>query len=132
MIRITHFIFSVLAAVVLLLSAASAHAAGFTLTYSGPNLSGTLFLNATANGDGTYTVISATGSQTFGGMTQTVTGLVPLNGISPSIFYISMNPPHYYRGVFRSLIVGPYSSTLLACPNPSAFITTAPAFMGVG
>lgn len=79
---------TVLAAIFLsLLFAEGAHAAGFTLTYSGPNVSGTIFLVATPNGDGTFTVISASGSQTLGGQTLAVSGVIPLVDGSLSRYY---------------------------------------------
>jgi pimeloyl-ACP methyl ester carboxylesterase len=88
MIHVARSMVTVLAAIFLsLLFAEGAHAAGFTLTYSGPNVSGTIFLVATPNGDGTFTVISATGSQTLGGQTLAVSGVIPLVDGSLSRYY---------------------------------------------
>ena len=96
---------SVFAAVALLLFAGRAHAAGFTLTYSGPTVTGTIFLNATPNGDGTFTVTSASGSQTFNGVAQTVTGVVPLIDGSLSRFYIG---EYHYFGYDNLLMPGSF------------------------
>jgi hypothetical protein len=69
---------------------AQAQSRQFILTYSGPTVSGNILLTATANGDGTFTVGAASGSQTFNNGTQTVTGLILPNVSYPtqSKFYI--------------------------------------------
>ena len=96
MIRVARSTVTVLAAIFLsLLFAEGAHAAGFTLTYSGPNVSGTIFLVATPNGDGTFTVISASGSQTLGPLTQAVSGVIPLTDGSLSRFYIGTTGSYF-------------------------------------
>jgi pimeloyl-ACP methyl ester carboxylesterase len=90
MIQAARSMVTVLAAIFLsLLFAAAADAAGFTITYSGPAVSGTITVIATPNGDGTFTVISASGSQNFNGITQTVTGIIPLTDGANSRFYFS-------------------------------------------
>lgn len=50
--------------------------AEFELIYSGPNISGDAFLGATDNGSGSFTVTSITGTQTLGGVSQNITGLI--------------------------------------------------------
>jgi len=52
----------------------------FELIYSGANISGDAFLTATSNGSGVFTVTSISGTQTLGGVTQTITGLIGPNG----------------------------------------------------
>src|ERR1700722_6541992 len=96
MIRVARSTVTVLAAIFLsLLFAQGAHAAGFTLTYSGPNVSGTIFLVATPNGEGTFTVISASGSPTLGPLTQAVSGVIPLTDGSLSRFYIGTTGSYF-------------------------------------
>ena len=58
--------------------------ADFELTYSGANISGDAFLSAADNGNGSFTVTSITGTQTLGGVAQTITGLIAPTSASPS------------------------------------------------
>src|SRR5580698_1827253 len=96
MIRVARSTVTVLAAIFLtLLLAGSTYAAGFTITYSGPNLSGSVSVIATPNGDGTFTVISASGSQTLGPLTQAVSGVIPLTDGSLSRFYIGTGGSYF-------------------------------------
>jgi hypothetical protein len=55
---------------------AEAQTNGFNLTFSGPNFTGSIFLSATPNGDGTFTVTSAKGVETLSGGTLNITGVV--------------------------------------------------------
>ena len=63
----------------------------FNLTYSGPTFSGNILLTGTPNGDGTFTVTAASGSQAVNGGTLTVTGVVPPTASygTESLFYIA-------------------------------------------
>jgi hypothetical protein len=77
----------VLAGLALLFCAVGAHADSFLLTYSGTNISGSLTLDATANGGGAYTVTSASGWQVLDGTLETVTGLVSTAAANPYFYY---------------------------------------------
>lgn len=78
-----------LTVLVLSLLGVKAHADSFQLTYSGPNISGTLSLVAVDNGNGTETVVSGTGTQTLEGVTQAVS--VIADTVAPPA--ISFYPP---------------------------------------
>jgi hypothetical protein len=97
----------VIAAIALLFSAATVRADNFTLTYSGTNglgvtdISGTVYLTASNNGNGTYTVTSIGGSQTLlvGGVdeTQTISNIqlptTPPAGTYNGTAYSAYNAP---------------------------------------
>jgi hypothetical protein len=72
----------------------NAKADDFDISYTGPEISGNLYVTATADGGGVYTVDSITGSQTLDGVAQAVTGVVPNNG-SPYSCYPSASCVDY-------------------------------------
>lgn len=70
---------------------AQAQGNGFYLSFSGPGGSGAMFLTTVANGDGSFTVTSAKGSESFsGGGTLTITGVIAPTACcgNPSEFFI--------------------------------------------
>ena len=83
----------VLAGLALLFCAVGAHADSFLLTYSGTNISGSLTLNATADGGGVYTVTSASGWQVLDGTLETITGLVSTAAANPYFYYNNLLSP---------------------------------------
>jgi hypothetical protein len=70
--------------------ASQAQTSKFNLTYSGPTLSGNILLTAKPNGDGTFTVTGAGGSQAVNGGSLTVSGVVAPTASygTSSTFYI--------------------------------------------
>jgi hypothetical protein len=82
----------VFAVFVALSCAIGAHADTFQLTYTGANITGSLTLGATPNGNGTETVTSVTGSQTLNGVTQSV-GLIAATAVPPNLSYYPSPDP---------------------------------------
>jgi hypothetical protein len=89
---LTSYVVVVFAAFAVLSCATGAHADSFQLTYTGLNISGSLTLTATPNGNGTDTVTSITGSQTLNGVTQQV-GLIAATAVPPNFTYYPSPDP---------------------------------------
>jgi hypothetical protein len=91
----THFIKTVLLSAALCLGAAQASAETFDFTFTGAGSSGMGTLNGVANGDGTFTATTGTGSLTIGADTRALTLApnpnAPGTTVSPSGIYFYDN-----------------------------------------
>jgi PEP-CTERM motif len=85
--RQVRFTLGVLAVLVALNFATGAYADSFTFSYSGPQISGSGTLQATADGGGLYTLTSISGTQVLNGETQTILGLVSTSAANPYFYY---------------------------------------------
>ena len=97
-----------------------AYANTFTFSFSGPEVSGSGLMQATAQGGGSYLTTSMTGTVTIDGEGGPITGLVPMgsNGlyIYNNLVYPSSTPELDYQGLLFG--VTGFTDAMNLCADP--------------